>query len=156
MTEYYPSKVCEVGMFANDVDLEGFEVLILVAVAGIFTGFSYVISAVAVGWYDKTDEPSNGVDLEVFEVLFLFAFAVSVTGIFTGSSYVISAVVVSWEDVKTDEISDDAFDDATVVTPVNVVNSVVVADDGVIIIDADPTVENFLRVVKPVEDNDCL
>ena len=155
MTEYYPSKVCEVVMFANDVDLEGFEVLILVAAAGIFTGFSYVISAVAVGWYDKTDEPSNGVDLEDFEVLIFVAFAVSVTGIFTGSSYVISAVVVSWEDVKTEELSDDAFDDASV-TPVNVVKVVLVTEDGRIIIDADPTVENFLWFVKPVEDNDCL
>ena len=33
----------------------------------------------------------------------------------TGSSYVTSVVVVCWEDVKTDEFSDDAFDDNPVV-----------------------------------------
>lgn len=103
MTEYYPSKVCEVEMIANDVDLDGCEVIcvaLAVWVIGSFTGFSNVISAVDVGW--------------------------------------------------------DAFDDDTVVTLVNLVKIVVVADDVVIIIDADPSVKNFLVVGKPVEDNNCL
>lgn len=38
----------------------------------------------------------------------------------------------------------------------NLVKIVVVADDVVIIIDADPSVKNFLVVGKPVEDNNCL